>query len=154
MTIWVDGDSCPRDVKMIIRRAARRREIPAIFVANRFVVRESGWVRMIVVGTEEGAADAYIIEEARPGDVAVTRDILLAEQLVGKGITTLNDRGRVFDEESIREAVSMRNFSKNLRDSGMFIDRDSRFGKREQKEFADAFDRILTRLGGDNTTYS
>ena len=154
MNIWVDGDSCPRDVKTIIRRAARRRGIPAVFVANRFVIREDEWVRMVVVGTEEGAADRYLVETAEPGDVAVTRDILLAEQLVRKGITTLNDRGRIFDEESIGEIVSMRNFSKSLRESGMFVERDTSFGKKEQKEFADAFDRILTRLSGKDTTIS
>ncbi|MFP4564073.1 MAG: DUF188 domain-containing protein [Spirochaetia bacterium] len=154
MTIWVDADSCPRDVKTIIRRAARKRRIPASFVANRFVIREDEWVRMIVVGTEEGAADAYLLEAARPGDVAVTRDILLAERLVRKGIITLNDRGREFDEDSISEIVSMRNFSKSLRESGMFIERDRSFGKKEQKEFADAFDRILTRLSGKDTTIS
>jgi hypothetical protein len=154
VTIWVDADSCPRDVKRIIRRAAGSREIPAIFVANRFVVREDEWVRMVVVGSEEGAADEYLLEEAEKGDVAVTRDILLAELLVRKGITTLNDRGRIFDEESIGELVSMRNFSKSLRETGMFIDQDTRFGKREQKEFADAFDRILTRMSGKDTTIS
>lgn len=154
MTIWIDGDSCPRGIKPIIRRAARRRGIPAVFVANRFVVREDEWVRMVVVGTEEGAADTYLIEAVCPGDVAITRDILLAERLVLKGIMVLNDRGRIFEPESIGEVVSLRNFSKDLRESGMFTERDTQFGKREQKEFADAFDRILTRMSGKDATIS
>lgn len=34
MTIWLDADAAPRDVKEIVFRAARRLQIPTVMVAN------------------------------------------------------------------------------------------------------------------------
>ena len=35
MNIFVDADSCPAAIRPIIEKAAERREIPTVFVANR-----------------------------------------------------------------------------------------------------------------------
>ncbi|MBK9549955.1 MAG: hypothetical protein IPO52_12840, partial [Gemmatimonadetes bacterium] len=34
MTIWIDADATPRDVKEIVFRAAKRLALPTILVAN------------------------------------------------------------------------------------------------------------------------
>ena len=41
MTVWVDADACPRAIRDIIVRAAQRREIETIFVANHYIPLQS-----------------------------------------------------------------------------------------------------------------
>lgn len=147
MTIWVDADSCPVKIRTIICRASIRTETGAVFVANREIPLEPGpLVRMVVVAEGEGAADDYLAENAQPGDLAVTRDIPLAERLVTRKVCVLNDRGDVYTPENIRERLSIRNVMLEFRLNGMMDSPERSFSDREVKAFAAAFDRHLTRL--------
>lgn len=94
----------------------------------------------------EGAADDRIVALALPGDLAVTRDIALAERLVEKGIRVLDDRGRVYTGENIRERLSLRNFTVNLAEAGLGPERIPGYGRKELKSMADSLDRLLAKL--------
>ena len=51
MRIWVDADACPRVIKDILYRAAERRKISLILVANsRFEVPKSEFIEFMRVG--------------------------------------------------------------------------------------------------------
>ncbi|HUX22480.1 MAG TPA: DUF188 domain-containing protein [Spirochaetia bacterium] len=145
LRIWVDADSCPRPVREIIQRAAGRTGVDAIFVANRDI---PGVVPadLVVVGREEGAADAHILEHSGLRDLVVTRDIPLAKELVDRGRTVLNDRGEIFSPENVGERLSIRNFMYHLRKSGLLHSTERTYGQREQQAFANSFDKELTRL--------
>ena len=119
MTIFVDADSCPVRVREIICKAACRIKRCAVFAANRPIpLPKAPFVRMAVTDTAEQAADAYILQNAAKGDLAVTRDIPLAKLLVDKGITVINDRGTCFTEDNIDSLVSARNFMYELQGNG------------------------------------
>jgi uncharacterized protein YaiI (UPF0178 family) len=92
------------------------------------------------------AADDRLVELAEPGDLAVCRDIPLAKRLLEKGVSVIDDRGRVFSRENIGEMLSLRDFMVGLADNGMETERIAHYGKRELKSFADSLDRTLTRL--------
>jgi uncharacterized protein YaiI (UPF0178 family) len=94
----------------------------------------------------EDSADKRITALAEPGDLAVTRDIALAAQLVDAAIVVIDDRGRVFDKENIRECLSLRDFMTGIAEYGLGSGRGGSYGKRELKTFADSFDRLLSRL--------
>ena len=143
--IWIDADSCPRQIREIICRAAIRREITACFVANRQLpLPEDPYLTMQVVGLEEGAADKYLCEQVTASDIAVTRDIPLAHNLVGLGAVVLDDRGKAYTSQNIGERLSMRNFMKHLRDSGLEFEKHAPLSQKEVLAFANAFDRELT----------
>lgn len=147
MTIWVDADSCPVRIREIVSRAAGKRGVVAKFVANRPIpLPETDSVELEIVPPEEDGADSRIVECAKPGDLIITRDIPLAAKLVEGGLRVLNDRGETFTEENVRERLSIRNFMKDLRASGMYESPTGGFGDREVKAFSAAFDRELTRL--------
>jgi uncharacterized protein YaiI (UPF0178 family) len=147
MTIWVDADSCPVRVREIISRAAIRRELAAVFVAVRKVpLPEHPLITFIGVPPGEGEADMRITQDAGPGDIVVTRDIPLAADIVEKGVLVLNDRGEVFTGENIRERLSVRNFMKDLRQSGLYESPSGGYGAREIRSFSDAFDREITKF--------
>jgi uncharacterized protein YaiI (UPF0178 family) len=95
----------------------------------------------------EGAADDRIVALAAPGDLGVTRDIPLASRLVEASVLVIDDRGRTYTRENIRERLSLRDFKVGLAENGLETERYAVYGKRELKTFADALDRALTKLG-------
>ncbi len=148
--IWVDADSCPRRVREIIARAAERRRISTYYLANREIpIPKSAYVSMIVVSGAPEAVDARILAEAPSTALVVTRDIPLAAQLVERGLLVLNDRGEVFSVENVRERLSLRNFSKELRDAGLYRSDGDSHNHRAVQAFANALDRELQRRGVD-----
>lgn len=146
-TLWVDADSCPRQVRDLVCKAAKRLCLNIVFAANRDIPREGfPFVKMIISEATADAADDYIVTNATVGDLVVTRDIPLAARLVEKGIRVINDRGVSYTEENIRERLSMRNFMMELYTNGYMPERQGQFGKRELIDFANALDRELTKL--------
>jgi uncharacterized protein YaiI (UPF0178 family) len=101
---------------------------------------------MILCPQGEGEADNAIVERAASGDLAVTRDVPLAARLVEKGVSVLDDRGRVFTRDNIREKLSLRDFTVDLASNGMEFDRAANYGAKEKKAFADSLDRMITKL--------
>jgi uncharacterized protein YaiI (UPF0178 family) len=143
--ILVDADSCPKPVRDIVLRTAKRTGAGAVFAANRpipGIAKEA----MCVCPPESGAADDLIAERAGPGDIAITRDIPLAARLVKTGAAVLDDRGRVYTAENIGERLSVRDFTVGLAENGLDFDREANYGKKELKAFADSLDRLVTRL--------
>lgn len=147
MKIWIDADACPGAVKEIVIRAARKRNVETIFVANKeILIPQSALFRFVQVDTAPDAADRHIENEAQPGDLVITQDIPLAHALVHKQVLVINPRGDVFNEENIGERLSIRNFLEERRDSGEITGGPKPFGETEKRNFASTFDRILTRL--------
>ena len=135
----------------MVLRFCVRLGINAIFAANRPIPglqseASKDLVHMELCSMEEGAADNYIAEQAKPTDLVLTRDLPLAERLVEAGITVLDDRGRIFTKENIRELRSLRDFTVGLAESGLGIQRIDSYGKKELNSFANSLDRELTRL--------
>ncbi|MBO6101515.1 MAG: DUF188 domain-containing protein, partial [Spirochaetaceae bacterium] len=74
--IWIDADSCPVQVRDLTVRFALRLKIPVKFVANHDIpFKKNELFEMIVCENEKDAADNYIVENANPEDLVITRDI-------------------------------------------------------------------------------
>jgi len=147
MTIWVDGDSCPKPVRDLLIRAANRRKLFTVFVADRKLpLPSSEYISSRVVETGADRADLEVAGEAKPGDLVITRDIPLAAGLVKSGITAIDDRGFVFSEENIGERLSVRSLMYDLREGGVQAERTRPASQRDLKTFADSFDREITKL--------
>jgi uncharacterized protein YaiI (UPF0178 family) len=148
MTIWVDADAVPREVKEIILRAAKRLGIETVLVANQRIhlPLNNPIVRAVRVEGGPDVADRYIAEHASRGDVAVSADIPLASALVDKGVEVLDHRGEAYTVKNIGERLSVRNFMEAVRDTGVDTGGPRPYGEREKRAFANAFDRTLTRL--------
>ena len=120
MKILVDADSCPRAARDLVLRRAARTGTSAIFAANRPIPGIAGNnISMELCPPGEDSADKRIVELACPGDLAVTRDLPLAERLVNSGVLVLDDRGRIFTPENIREHRSLRDFMLGLAEKGL-----------------------------------
>jgi uncharacterized protein YaiI (UPF0178 family) len=147
MKVLVDADSCPVPARELLLRTAVRRKIRTVFAANRRIPGTGGpYAEMLVCPPGEGSADNCLVSLAGKGDLAVTRDIPLAARLLETGATVLDDRGRTYTAENIREKLSLRDFTVALAENGMDFERTAGYGKRELKTFADALDKLLTKL--------
>jgi uncharacterized protein YaiI (UPF0178 family) len=145
--ILVDADSCPRPARELVLRAAARTGIKAVFAANRPIPGIDGDnAVMELCPPGEGAADDRIVALAGPEDLVVTRDIPLANRLVEAGICVLDDRGRIYTRENIRERLSLRDFMVGLAENGLGSERSASYGKKELKAMADSLDKLLSRL--------
>jgi uncharacterized protein YaiI (UPF0178 family) len=148
MRIWIDADAAPRDVKEIVFRTARRLQIETVLVANQRLLAPPGNPLVSAVRVDGGpdVADRYIDEHAEAGDLAVTADVPLAALLVPRGVAVLDPRGEEHTEETIGERLSVRDFMDRLRMAGAVTDGPRPYDARDRQAFADALDRVLTRL--------
>lgn len=148
LTLWLDADAAPRDVKDICFRVSERLAIPTVLVANQRIQLPAGYKQLSAVRVEGGpdVADRYIAEHAVAGDLAITADIPLAALLVPNGVTVLDPRGEEYTADSIGERLSVRNFMDGLRSSGVETGGHAPYGARDKQAFANALDRAVTRL--------
>lgn len=143
--IWIDADACPKAVKEIIFKTSARLSLPVVLVANSYqTIPHSDLVRLIIVDRGDDVADQYIVDHVENNELVVTADIPLAARVVEKNAIAINPRGEVYTEENIGEALSMRNFMKDLRDGGSITGGPSAFSSRDTQEFANSLNRLLS----------
>lgn len=144
MKIWVDADACPVAIKEILFKAAERKQIEVILVANRLIkVPASRYIQSIRVASGFDVADNEIIKRMGLNDLVITADIPLAAEVVEKGGTALNPRGEVYTEEDIRSRLNMRDFMESLRDSGVETGGPPPLSQKDRQKFANNLDKIL-----------
>jgi len=145
-TIWVDDDATPRPIKEVLFKTSMRRGTPLVLVSNRWTQPpKSGNVRCIQVEQGADVADDTIVELVQRGDLVITNDIPLAARVVEKGAEALRPKGNMLDAENVREQLSLRDFSEDLRSSGLDSGGPPPFGPADKQRFANALDRWLAR---------
>jgi uncharacterized protein YaiI (UPF0178 family) len=148
MQIWVDADACPGVIKEILYRAAQRKRLMLILVANQPLNTPlSPFIRTVRVARGFDVADDHIVKRVQAGDLVITADIPLAAQVVDKGAHAINPRGEHYTPENIRQRLAMRDLMEQLRSSGEVVGGPPRLGQAERQAFANALDRVLARIG-------
>ncbi len=146
-TIWVDADACPKPVKEILYRAARRTGIQTNLVANKTLsLPPSPHLRSIQVAHGFDVADNYIVAQAQAGDLVITADIPLASEVLALSCIAFSPRGEVFSAENIGELLDLRNFMSSLRDQGINSGGPSALSQSDLQSFARQLDRWLAAL--------
>jgi uncharacterized protein YaiI (UPF0178 family) len=147
MTLWVDADASPGEMKDVMFRAGKRLSLEVVLVANQGISIPVAYpfARSVCVPGMADAADQYIAENSRAGDVAVTADIALAAALVDKGVAAIDPRGEEYTVDDVRARLSVRNFNEELRGAGVNTAGPRPYGSKEKKEFAATLDRVLAR---------
>jgi uncharacterized protein YaiI (UPF0178 family) len=147
MRVWIDADACPKAAKDLIVKFALKRKLEVVMVAGQAQSKPAfACVRLIVVPSGMDAADDYLVDNAEPGELVICSDVPLADRLVKKGVAALDPRGREFDERNMGDRLATRNLFTDLREQGQMSGGPAPFGEREKQAFANALDRILTRL--------
>ncbi len=146
MKIWVDADACPVVIKEILFRAAERTKIEMTLVANQPIrTPPSRFIKMLQVPQGFDVADNEIVRRVAGGDLVITSDIPLADEVIEKGGHALSPRGERFTPDSIKARLNIRDFMETMRGSGV----DTSGGppplsQSDRMAFANHLDRLLT----------
>jgi uncharacterized protein YaiI (UPF0178 family) len=125
---------------------ATRYRVPVALVANtRMYVPEGFGVEMVVVDGSPDAADDWIAENARPGDVVVTADIPLASRCLAAGARVLGTNGRPFTEDSIGGALATRELKSQLREMGLQSGGPRPLSAKDRSRFLSKLDELVQR---------
>lgn len=144
MQIWVDADACPKAIKEILFRAAERTAITTTLVANQFVqTPPSRYIKLLQVKSGYDVADNEIIKRLHAGDLVITGDIPLANEVIGKGGHAINPRGERYTQDNIKERLNMRDFMDTLRASGISTGGPAALNARDIQAFANQLDKLL-----------
>jgi uncharacterized protein YaiI (UPF0178 family) len=149
--IWVDADACPKAIKEVLYRAADRRGISMTLVANQFLrTPPSAYITSIQVESGFDVADNTIVERMSPGDLVVTQDIPLADEVIGKGGIAVNPRGTVYTRENIKDHLTRRDMLDELRGTGVMTGGPPTLEKKDVQQFANSLDRLLTQAQAED----
>jgi len=140
--IFVDGDGCP--VKEEAYLVATRYGVPVALVSNsRLAVPEGLGVELVLVDQGPDAADDWIVENARPGDVVVTGDIPLAARCLDAGARVLDTNGRIFSKDSIGNRLGMRALKAHLREAGVMSGGPPAMSAKDRSRFLSKLDELV-----------
>lgn len=143
----VDADSCP--VKEEIVEIANSFSMDAVFVASFAHMKNdlNGAVWQFVDSSKE-AADLFIMNNVKSGDVVVTQDIGLASTLLLKGVYVLSPKGILFEENEIRTALDMRYLSAKARRKGVYGKGPKPYSREDRSRFVEQLTNILSNFEG------
>ncbi len=144
MEIWVDADACPVAIKEILFRAAERTETMVTLVANQYIkTPPSKFVSFIQVPKGFDVADNEIVRRCKQGDLVITSDIPLADEVVSKGCLALSPRGDLFTEENIKAKLNIRDFMETMRSSGLHTGGPAPLNANDKQAFGNQLDQWL-----------
>ncbi|GGW53987.1 YaiI/YqxD family protein [Alishewanella tabrizica] len=143
-TIWVDADACPTVIKDILYRAAERKKLPLVLIANQPLrTPPSPYISSLTVSKGFDEADNEIVRRTQVGDLVITADIPLAAEVLAKGGLALNPRGELYSTDTIKQKLTMRDFMETLRASGIQSGGPASLHQSDRQAFANQLDKIL-----------
>jgi uncharacterized protein len=143
-TFYIDADACP--VEDEVYRVAARYRVSVFVVSNSWMhVPADEAITRIVVDGGPNAADDWIAERARKGDVVVTADIPLADRALKAGAQVIHPAGRAFTSDSIGGALASRMIGEHLRSIGEITRGPKPFTAADRSRFLQALDAAVLR---------
>ncbi len=150
MNIWVDADACPAVIKNILFKAAERTGVLLTLVANQPVsVPRSPQIRTLQVASGFDVADNEIVKRMSAGDLVITADIPLADEVITNGGHALNPRGELYSADNIKARLNMRDFMDTMRASGIHTGGPAALSQADRQAFANNLNSLLTRYLAD-----
>ena len=146
VSIFIDGDACPKTVKDILFKAANRTRTLCTLVANHYSkVPPSSFIKYRKVDKGFDKADDLIETLVNAKDLVVTSDLPLAEACLLKKAFALSPRGELFDLGTIKQKLAIRDLNETLRASGIHSGGPSQLSEKDIRQFANHLDRWLSQ---------
>lgn len=146
MEIWIDADACPVVIKEILFKAANKRQIMTTLLANQLIrTPPSKFIRAVQVSAGFDVADDEIVKRMKTGDLVITSDIPLADEVITKGGFALSPRGELYSKENIKSRLNIRDFMDTMRASGEHTGGPPPLSQNDRQTFANHLDRLITK---------
>lgn len=147
MKIWVDADACPVVIKEILFKAAERTKISTTLVANHHIrIPPSRVIHFMQVSSGFDIADDEIVKRVEKGDLVITADIPLADEVITKSGIALSPRGELFTKENIKSRLNIRDFMDTMRASGAQTGGPPPLSQSDRQAFANHLDTIIMKF--------
>lgn len=145
--ILVDADACPKVIKEILFRVAKRLSIKTTLFANHgMAIPPSPFIKFVQVPGGFDVVDKKIVDVVGPQDLVITADIPLAAAVIEKNALALNPRGTFYTKENIQQRLSLRNFMDEMRSTGQLTGGGPPpLNNKDQQAFANALDSFLAK---------
>ena len=147
--IYVDADACP--VREEVFRVAGRMRLRVFIVHNgsrpiRPPEQPAGQdlFQIVLVPDQPDAADDWIAERIRPGDICVTADIPLAKRCLDRGARALGPTGLAWTGDNIGAALAGRDLARHLRETGAGGGGHAPMGRADRSRFLSMLDVMVT----------
>ena len=90
-------------------------------------------------------ADNEIVRRVSAGDLVITADVPLADEVLSKDAVAINPRGTLYTPENVKDHLSRRDLFTELRDTGAVQGGQRSYDKKHLQDFSNALDRVVTR---------
>lgn len=142
--VYVDADSCPvKEEVMTLSRLHKKQMVFVFSYAHSMALPDD--VKTAIVDTDKEAADLYLLQVTKGGDICVTQDHALASLLVAKGVIVLSPRGHLYKEEEMASMLDSRYLSQKARRAGKKTKGPKKFTEADRAMFNETFERILAK---------
>ncbi len=144
--IFVDADSCEKNARKFILNLAAKKNIKVTFAANKNIPFSfnNPLFKMEICSKEKNSADDFIVENSKPGDIVVTRDLILAQRIFNKKISVMNDKGTVFNKENLEYLIEERKLSIQMKSFGISTGgKWKNYNGKDFEKFKRAFSALL-----------
>ena len=133
-------------IRDILFRASERIGVEVTLVANQFIrTPASPKVTMLQVQQGFDVADNEIVKRCEAGDMVITSDIPLADEVISKGAHALSSRGELFTKENIKSRLNIRDFMETMRSSGIQTGGPAPLNQSDRQQFANNLDKWLVQ---------
>ncbi|MEB1807591.1 MAG: YaiI/YqxD family protein [Bacillaceae bacterium] len=139
--VYVDADSCP--VKDEILEIAKSFNFEVVLVSSYSHNIQSEQAKVVRVDSDKEAVDLFIMNHAKGNDVVITQDHALASILVGRGLSVLSPRGKIFSEDEMITILQLRHWSQKQRRSGNKTKGPKAFKPSDREHFCANLRKIL-----------
>jgi uncharacterized protein YaiI (UPF0178 family) len=140
MQIWIDGDGCP--VVNITIQEAKKRALPVTVVKNFAVQVKDDYANVVTVDISRDAADFYIVNHIKAGDLVISQDYGLCAMVLSKKGLCLNQNGRIITKDNIDMILDTRHHARVERQKNK---KYTKFKKRD-KEQDEAYLQVLQSI--------
>jgi uncharacterized protein YaiI (UPF0178 family) len=147
MKLYIDADAFPNLLKPLVLKAIERRNIETIVVSNKKVsIGKSENISYVIVDVKLDEADNYISNLVQKGDLVITADIPLANNVVEKNGFAIDFRGELYDANNIKQYLTMRNLMDEIRSTGEITKGPRPFDKKNVHNFSNSFNKFLDKF--------
>lgn len=140
MKILLDADGSP--VREICERLCQKYGARLLLVKNYSQDFSPTYGEVISVDISKEAADIYIANHAKNGDLVITNDKGLSSLALSKKARVMDFQGKIIDDENIVAMLESRHFKRKMRERQVYFNIEKRDNSADE-EFYRALDKFL-----------
>jgi uncharacterized protein len=143
LTIRVDADACPVNVRRNLERVARQYHLELIYYIDdsHELYPEYGQVRQ--VGQSRDAVDLALVNQTRSQEIVVTQDYGLAALVLARKAKAIHPGGMLYTDQNIDRLLMERHLAARARQAGERFRNPKKRQKGDDLHFGEQLRRLI-----------